>query len=345
MSDELPGGYISLENEDGSAVAREPEPEPAAEPAAEPEAAVEPATEPEAPTEEDDDAEPADMLTDGTGRRYVPVSALQREREARKELKRQLAQPRGLSAEEQKQLDSARYIAQQLKGRPDIIEALQSGQRLTREQQRTVERVEEKAGAPIAQPVAQFDDAELREVAELQGYYDASGAPDLKAAERYLGILDRRAAKLADARVAPLLQRDTHNASERQIERIAEMAAEMGVSPDEARPVLRELAKANPQMMAESTEYGLAGVIFAAGMKALQRQKAQPEPTPEPKPAAAPKPEPLMVERSIGPAKTPSLSTGDRARMKQYGVDPKALEHANDLLKKADGGTIVFERD
>jgi hypothetical protein len=162
MSDELPGGYISLENEDGSAVAREPEPEPAAEPAAEPEAAVEPATEPEAPTEEDDDAEPADMLTDGTGRRYVPVSALQREREARKELKRQLAQPRGLSAEEQKQLDSARYIAQQLKGRPDIIEALQSGQRLTREQQRTVERVEEKAGAPIAQPVSASSTAERR---------------------------------------------------------------------------------------------------------------------------------------------------------------------------------------
>jgi hypothetical protein len=31
--------------------------------------------------------------------------------------------------------------------------------------------------------------------------------------------------------------------------------------------------------------------------------------------------------------------------MKQYGVAPKALERANELLTKSDGGTITFGED
>lgn len=340
MSDE-PAGYITLED-DGPAESA-PEPTPAA---PEPDAAVA-AAEPETPIAEPEDAtDEADVLSDGTGKRYVPLAHLEREREMRKALKEQLKQPRGLSPEEQQQLDSARYIAEQLQARPDIIDALLSGRRLTSEQQRTVDRVEQVAQAPVAAPVAEFSPEELRDVAEMQGYYDAEGQPDVKQAARYLGILDRRAAKLADARVAPLIARATESASERQIEHIAHMASEMGVSPEDARPVLRELARANPAMMAESAEYGLAGVIFAAGVQALQaRQRQRTAPPPAPRQPTPEAPEPLLVERSTGPAKTPTLSTADRERMKQYGVNPTALTRAHDLLKRADGGTITFGED
>lgn len=350
MSNETDGGgWISLETDDGEPVSQaEPEPAQEPEPAAEPEAQADDDT-PETPDAEPetDDDDPADALTSTDGRKYVPLSALKREREAAKALKAQLEQPRGLSPEEQKQIESARYIAQQLQNRPDILDALQSGRTLTREQQRTVERVEAVAQAPIAAPVAEFTPEELRDVAELQGYYTQDGQPDLKQAERYLGILDRRAAKLADQRVQPLIQREQTAASERQIEQIAQSAAEMGVSPDEVRPVLRELAKANPGMMAESAEYGLAGVIFAAGLKALQARQQAPAPVAPAAPPAPrqPKPEPLMVERSVGPARTPGITPAERTRAKQYGVDPKAFERANELLKRADGGTIVFEED
>lgn len=342
MSDDTPAGFISLESDDAPAPAAAPDPEPAPAPVAEAvEAEPEPAETPDAPAAEDD--EPPDALTSSDGRKYVPISALHREREQAKALKAQLEQPRPLSPAEQRQLESARYIAEQLQNRPDIVAALQSGQPLTREQQRTVDRVEATAPVVVPPPVAEFTPDELREVAELQGYYTAEGAPDLKAAEKYLGILDRRAAKLADSRVQPLILREQTVASDRQVEHIAQMAADMGVSPEDARPVLRELAKANPQLMAESAEYGLAGVIFAAGIQALQ-QRTQQRHAPPPA-AAAQKPEPLLVERSIGPARTPPVSAADRARAKQYGISPKAYEHTAQLLDRAAGATIVFDED
>lgn len=347
MSDDTQAGYITLEGDDDAPDAPIAEP-PNAEAAPDPEPPAADAEAAAAPEGDDDDADPTDTVSDATGRTYVPLSHLQREREARKALKEQLRQPRSLSPEEQRQLESARYIADQLRGRPDIIEALQTGQPLTREQQRTVDRAEAAVTQAPITPVAEFTPDELREVAELQGYYGPDGAPDLKAAERYLGILDRRAAKLADQRVAPLLQREVNSASERQIEQIAQMAPEMGISAEEARPILRELAKANPAMMAETPEYALAGVIFAAGMKAIQERNQRQVVPPaadrrtEPPPA---KPEPLLVERSVGPAKTPALSSADRARAQQYGINPKALEHAAALIQQADGGTITFGED
>jgi hypothetical protein len=349
MSDDNPGGWIALEDGDGQSANPTPEPEAPAAPEPEPtEPVAEP--EPEPPAAEDDDAEPTDVLSSGDGRKYVPLAALQREREAKKALKEQLAQPRGLTETEQKQLDSARYIATQLQNRPDILEALSTGQPLTREQARTVERVEAAAPEPVETPAADYDDAELREVAELQGYYAADGTPDLKAAQKYLGILDRRAAKLADARVAPLIQREVNTASERQIAQVEQMAVEMGVEPSQVRPILQELAKANPKMMAESPEYGMMGVIVAEGIASMQAKaarRAAPAPVAPVTPTPAPitRAEPLLVERSVGPARQPALSSADRARMKQYGVAPKALERANELLTKSDGGTITFGED
>jgi hypothetical protein len=340
MSDNT--GWIELEPDEPVAAPEPPasptpEPEPQAA-AAEPEPIVE-----DAPAQDDD--EPDDALTSGDGRKYVPLSALQEAREKNKTLKQQLEQPRALSAEEQRQIESARYLASQLQNRPDILHALRTGETLTREQQRTVDRVEATAPQPVQPPTAEFDESELREVAELQGYYDANGQPNLDAAKKYLGILDRRAAKLADARVAPLIQQHALTESEKQIEKIVGMAADMGVSPEEARPILHELAKANPAMMIESPEYGLAGVIFAAGVKSLQRGKAPAAPAPQTAAPVAPvaKPEPLLVERSIGPARTQPVSAAERARAKHYGINPKAYERAEGLIKSSNGGIIQFE--
>jgi len=333
-------GWISLEPGDSDTPDTAPDaaPEPDAAPV---EQAAAPTETVEAPQVDDD--EPDDALTSGDGRKYIPLKALQDEREKVKTLKQQLEQPRQLSPDEQRQIASAQYLAVQLQNRPDILHALQTGQTLTHEQQRTFDRVEATAPHVTAQPVAEFDDAELREVAELQGYYDSNGNPNLDAAKKYLGILDRRAAKLADARVAPLIQRNTQTESERQIEQIAAVAVEMGLTPEEARPVLRELAKANPDMMAQSPEYGLAGVIFAAGMKALQ-QRQQPQPQAYQPPAApVEKREPLLVERSTGPAKTAPVSAAERARAKHYGINPKAYERADGLIKQSGGGIIQFE--
>lgn len=337
-------GWIELEPDEPAAPepapAPIPEPEPVVEQVAAPETAEQPAQ---------DDDEPDDALTSGDGRTYVPLSALREERKKVKELKQQLDQPRALSEEDQRQIESARYLASQLQNRPDIIQALRTGEPLTREQQRTVDRVEATAPQPVA-PVADFDEAELREVAELQGYYDASGNPNLDAAKKYLGILDRRAAKLADARVAPLLQKTVKTESDRQIERLTEAAVEMGVSPEIARPMLQQLAETNPEMMAANPEYGLMAIVAAEGLASLQAKQASRQRGKAPAPPALvhqpdpePKKEPLLVERSIGPARTPPVSVAERARAKQYGINPKAFERASELITKSNGGIIQFE--
>jgi hypothetical protein len=342
MSDpEVVNGYISLERDDA------PEPTPAPEPAPEPVAA---APEPEpVPATDDEEPEPSDVLTDARNRQYVPLSALKEAREKNKTLKEQLAQPRGLSADEQRQLESARYLATQLQNRPDIQEALLSGRELNREQQRTVDRIEATAPAPVPPPVADFDDAELKDVAELQGYYTPDGQPDLKAAQKYLGILDRRAAKLADARVKPLIDKSLQGESERQIQQIVTMAEDMGVSRDESLPVLRELARANPAMMVDSPEYGLTGVLFAAGLKAVQDRRRGPQAVPRPAPQAAPAPpppqEPLLVERSTGPTTQIGVTPQERARARSYGTDSKAYERATERIREAEGGVIFFDKD
>ena len=341
MSDpEVVNSYISLERDDA------PEPTPDPEPAPAPVAAEPVAPEPE-PVADEDEPDPSDVLTDARNRQYVPLTALQEARQKLKEAKKQLEQPRALTADEQRLVESGRFLAAQLQNRPDIQEALLSGRPLNREQQRTVERLEAAQPPPVAPPTADYDESELKEVAELQGYYTPDGAPDLKAAQKYLGILDKRAAKLADARVKPIIDRTLQSDSERKVQEIAAMAAEWGASAEDVTPFLRQLAQADPKTMAESPEYGLMGALAAIGLKTVQdrqRTKSVPPPAPPARPVTPPQ-EPVLVERSTGPAKPIGVTPQERARAKSYGVDPKAYERATEKLREADGGVIFFEKD
>lgn len=217
MSDELPPGSIDLESDGAESVALVDTAPPAAVVAA----PVEPPAEPEAP-------------------KLVPLSALQAERDEKKQLRDRLAQVEAWAAQNKPYVDF-------VQANPHFLQ-------------------QPKPTAPVAPDVHPAD----VEYAKLLDLYKADGTPDTDRAAKFRGLVAQEARTIATNEVAPIRQQTAQDQSAVNFQRALQIKDGSGKSPTEGnlRAIFSTMSPeetANPQMA------GLAA-MFALGLERMQPQ-------------------------------------------------------------------------
>lgn len=236
MSDELPPGTQSLEDEPSS-------PPPAAEPAA-------PAA---APPEADKPAEVESVEVGGE--KYVPVSALQAERQRRQELQQKAARADEL---EQFAREAQPYV-QFLKANPQVMQPRPEPPPQT--------------GPPPADPDA-------IEAAKLYDFYRADGTPDVERGARAVAMMEKRAGRITQQAIQPLQQSSAQEASTRNYALALQMKDADGRTPNP--DILRTLwQNLEPRHTADQA---VASIMAAAalGMERMTTKSGPAPPTRDP---------------------------------------------------------------
>ena len=254
-----------------------PAPEPVEEappPVAEPEP-------PAPPVEEEPDA------VEVAGQRVVPVAAV---KELRDKVRQLTEKANKADALEQWQRDNE-----------PALRFLQNNKELL------VQRVQEPPKAP-AQPAF---DPDAREAALLMDFYKPDGTPDDDRGARYLSLQDRRAGRLADDRMRPVLQRTQQEQAASNFQMARQIKDVNGESPSETS--LRAVWSALPPDLVADPQVASVMAALALGLDRLNGPKRGPS-VPIPAPA-------LVTEGSGGNPRTrPTLSPFEERIASERGV-------------------------
>jgi len=249
---------------------------------------------PEAPPAEADDLETVEL----NGQRVVPVSVLKALREERNSLKDRAAKADQLEAQVRELAPYAEFI----RNNQGLLQARQP------------------EPSPQA-PAAPESDPDAVEAARLMDFYKPDGSLDAEKGAKWLSLQDRRASKLADQRVAPILQRTYQDQAELNYQRaLALKDPNTGESLD--RRVFQELW--NTMSAEEQANPHVAAVVAAAAF-GMDRMTAKPRQ----KVVAPPPNAPIVSEASGGvPQNRPSMSRFEESVAKERGIAPsKWQEH------------------
>lgn len=286
MSDE---GLVNLEDDSA------PAPAPVA-------AAPEPIA--AAPTETpQQSAPPAEEEPDGidlNGQRMVPISALHAEREKRQQLSALAAKAQELEAWRRENEPALQF----LQNNRDLL----------------IQRVQQPE--PVA-PAAPQVDPDALEAARLMDFYRADGTPDIEKGQRWLALQDKRAGKLAEDRVRPILQQTAQDQANLNFQRALQIQDANGETP--SRESLQAVwAAMPPDLVADQR---VAGVLAATAL-GLDRMRT-PRKAVTPPPPSAP-----LVTESVGgvPRLRPTLSPFEETIAKERGISAtKWQEHTKNF--------------
>jgi hypothetical protein len=279
MSDEVVGG-VNLEDDGPPLPVAEPTPEPVA----------------EAPPEPQADAPAEVEAVEVAGQRYVPHAALAAERAKGKALAEKASR---VDALEQEWRNAQPYV-EFLRNNPDLLKARQP----------------EPVPAPVVAPEA---DPDALEAARLMDFYRADGSPDLDRGARWLALQEKRAEKIAQARVAPILQQTAQDQAALNFQRAQQIKA-----PDGRSPSIESLQAVWQAMPADLVaDPRVAGVLAmtAIGMDAMRAQ---------PRPVVVPPSSPALVSEPSGgnPRTRPALSALEERIAADKGISAtKWAEH------------------
>jgi len=151
-------------------------------------------------------------------------------------------------------------------------------------------------------------DPELAELAQSLGLYTAQGQPDLQAASRVLGFVDRRAQAHAQQIVGPVQQQSIHQAAQSVHQQAMSAGVNAGIKPETLDQVLRLLP---PELLVQPNVAALA-VAVAAGVERMQGG-----------PGYRP---PLMTEGIGGRPRTAALPTALQNVLKARGMNEKDIQ-------------------
>lgn len=255
---------------------------PAAETPAQPVEATAPPAEAPAPEPEDE----LDTI-ELQGQRVVPVNVLRAMREEQKALKAQAAKAADLEAQVRELAPYAEFI--------------KHNQQLLRQPQ-----------APPEAPKAPDADPDALEAAALMDFYTPDGSLDAAKGAKWLALQDKRASKLADQRVQPILQRTAQEQAQINFQKAAQIKDANGESPsmESLRAVWDGLSD-QPHLLADPRVAGVMSAL-ALGIDRLQKPRAKTVPTPPPA---------IVSEPSGGlPQNRPSLSNFERQVAKERGI-------------------------
>lgn len=171
-----------------------------------------------------------------------------------------------------------------------------------------VQRVQEPAPKAPAEPAF---DPDAREAALLMDFYKPDGTPDDERGSRYLALQDRRAGRLADDRMRPVLQRTQQEQASANFQMARQFKDVNGESPSDAS--LRAVWSAMPPDLVADQQ--VAGVLTALAL-GLDRLNG-----PKRGPSVAVPPPALVTEGSGGNPRTrPTLSAFEERIAGERGV-------------------------
>lgn len=283
--------------------------------------AVETAPETETPIAEAERDVEADTLeipdssqADGKAK-YVPAAALAGARRELKELKAERDEAKAGSAKAERLEQQIADLQAQFN---QILPQAQAYQAAIASQQH--------------QPAVE-DDADAIELAQTLDLYTADGKPDVVKARKMQAIVARTAGQQADARVAPIQQRDTANASKYNLQRALNTDIG-GEKPDEG--ILRALwSQLDPSVTANEEQAKLL-VIQALGLTRVQGAKGRARTatgqfTQATEKASEAIPPPLVTEKAGGrdTPQSPAMSEMEQKMAKDMGLtNQQYLERA-----------------
>jgi hypothetical protein len=310
MSDQMGmmGGPVSLETEQATIVGPPPGGSP---PEAPPEAPSEP--------QEGEDEAVEGVVQSATGDKLVPLSVLKRTREdlkAAKEAAKEaetLREQAKVAQERDRQLEQLRPLFDKLRQRPDVVQALLSGQ-------------EPPAPAPRGEPQPAVDPgeallakADAEDLARTLELYTPEGQPDINRARKIAAVMRRTSDEEAARRIAPIAQTFAQGQAGTLKQQYAGMKDKQGrtVNPQ----VLEQLWNLVPaELIAQDPK--VAGILYYAS-KGYAQHHGLDEPVPPPR-------APLMTEPAGGsPDRSkPVLTDFDQALRRAMQVSEKDYTEA-----------------
>lgn len=242
----------------------------------------------------DAEVEQSAIDVDGTDK-LVPLSAVTKLRERNKALKGEAARVKELEAQAQQFQRQWQEAAPYLQAAQAMIAARQMGP----QQQ------------PQAQPEPQ-DDTEAVELAKDLDLYTPEGKPNVEKARSILARMDKRAGKLAQEQVAPVLQHTAQQQSQVMLARAKATKAPNGDAPDPG--ILDQLWASSQPAVTTNPEGAKWLWTIALGLSSMNKKGGT-------TPAAPPPDPPLYTERSGGQeGATYRLNDGDKRLAKEYGM-------------------------
>lgn len=227
------------------------------------------------------------------------LSALRQERQARKELSAQAQRAGELEA----QLRELQPYAEFVKNNRDLL----------------IQRQPE----PVA-PAAPEVDQDAVEMAQLLDFYKPDGSLDVDRGKKALNTLERRATKIADQRVAPIIERTAHEQAQINYQRAAQVKDANGesASQEALQAIFRQM---DPRLAADPA---VAQILTLAAMGADRMR------TPRKTVVAPPVSAPALSESSGGhPQTRPTMSRFEESVAKERGIAPaKWQEHTKGFV-------------
>lgn len=232
------------------------------------------------------------------------VDDVKNERERRKAAE-------SLAAEQQRILDSWQPILAKLEGRPDLQQAVMTGQISIAKAEATKDRE---------------DRAELEEIAADMGYVKADGTtPDLDRAERYRARHLKWAKQTAASEVQPYAKTTEQRTAMDRVEQAVAYAQKHGdADPEIVRDYLTKVAVQNPsQLLDDNSGNWMYDRCVAMTVRSGKGGKATA------RAAAAPVDRTFVETETPGGRHTgPKLTAQERALGEQFGITDKDWEKA-----------------
>lgn len=165
-------------------------------------------------------------------------------------------------------LKAARAEAKAAKEQAARLPQLEQALATLQGQVSTYQQVQQHLQRPPA-PTAQADtDPDLIELARSLDYYQGDGTPDIARAAKHAGIIERRAAKMAQQMMQPLQQQNAQTRSAANYQAARQIQSPQGVKPSEA--TLNWMWQNLPAEYTADPRVAQALPALALGLEALQ---------------------------------------------------------------------------
>lgn len=191
----------------------------------------------------------------------------------------------------------------------------------------TFQQLQQQLRQPQA-PAGPIDaDPDLIELARSLDYYQGDGTPDVARAAKHAAIIERRATRIADQRMAPLQQQNARTQSAANYQAALQIQSPQGLKPQVA--TLNWMWQNLPPEYTADPRVAQALPALALGLEALQGNGSRLPAAP-----AAPANPPLHTEGLSGsPARRANAITdAERAVLNERGMsDEKYLKHTKDF--------------